>query len=313
MHFQLRYVTADFDFGAATISIRDDLGAITFLLRKRLAQDAPPPPEAGDGLVAVTCQREVPESLTQEATAGRPVTTATEIVAKTYRDLQDHLARMLRLVRWRGNYNGKPNPLRMPPDLSWSFDGAQWQPVARIAVRLKVTFGSPITPWSPEAEEFVRKESLGGLDEPLAHEMLREAWANRAQNPRSSVVLAIAAAEVGFKQFASKASSDGGWNLSRNLLSAHLLKMLTKFPWSELRLRINGKVPAVPNSITAKLDEGVRLRNMIVHEGVPKLESEAVDSMLTAVRDLLYLLDALRIRQSWPTTHLSHDVRKELA
>jgi hypothetical protein len=151
---------------------------------------------------------------------------------------------MLRLVRWRGNYDCKPNPLRVLPELGWSLDGVQGQPVQRIAVRERLvpTPNSVPTRWTPEAEAFVKEEAPGKLDEPLGHELLREAWANRGQNPRSSLVLAIVAAEVGFKQFASRTSADGGWFLSKRFLSAHLLRMLTKFRWSELKLQVNGKV-----------------------------------------------------------------------
>jgi hypothetical protein len=311
MHFQLRYITTDFDFGDAQISITDDAKKMSFLLRKRLPEDVPPPIDPGDGVAIVTCHREVPDTLSTDAASGQQVTTSTKAVAEAYQDMLDHMVRMLRLVRWRANSAGKPNQLRMLPDLSWSFDGVQWQPVQRIATSFKIGFGSVPTRWTPEAEEFVKKESSGGLDEPLGHELLREAWVNRGQNPRSSLVLAIAAAEVGFKQFASKTSSDGGWVLSKNFLSAHLLKMLTKFPWPALKLQVNGKVPAIPDSITSKLEEGVRLRNLIVHEGVEKLEGETVNSVLTSVRDLLYFLDALRTRQSWPINYMTQEARKE--
>ena len=155
---------------------------------------------------------------------------------------------------------------------------------------MKILFGPVPTQWTSEAEEFVKKESSGQLDEPLGHELLREAWANRGQNPRSSLVLAVAAAEVGFKQFASTTLSKRGRALSKNL------GMLTKFPCSELDLRLNGKMLTVADTITSALEEGVRLRNLIVHTGVAELKGETVDSLLTSVRDLLYFLDAVRTR-----------------
>jgi len=311
MHFQLCYITADFDFGDVQISVTDDVKKMSFLLRKRLPEDFPPPIEPGDGIVTVTCQRAVPDTLCADAVSGQPVTTATKEVNGAYHDMQDHMLRMLRLVRWRANSKARPNQLRRLPDLKWSFDEVQWQSVHWMAVSFKLLFDSVPARWPPEAEEFVKKESSGGLDEPLGHELLREAWANREQSPRSSLVLAIAAAEVGFKQFASRTSSDGGWVLSNNLLSAHLLKMLTKFPWPALKLQINGKEPTIPGSIASNLEEGVRLRNLIVHEGIAEMEGKRVNSVLILVGDLLYFLDALRTHQSWPLNHMSHEAKKD--
>src|ERR1700680_1320151 len=217
MHFQLRYIMTDFDLGDAQISVTDNVKKMSIFLRKRLPEDVPPPIEHGDGVVTVTCQREVPDTLVAEAAAGGPVTTSTEAVKIAYHDMQDHMVRMIRLIRWRANSHGRTNPLRGLPDLSWSFDGVQWKPVVRIAVSTTLLFVSGPTQWTSEAEEFVRKESAGQLDEPLAHELLREAWANRGQNPRSSLVLAVAAAELGFKQFASTTFSKRGRALSKNL------------------------------------------------------------------------------------------------
>src|ERR1700686_5456247 len=167
MYFQLRYITADFDFGDEQISVTDDAKKMSFLLRKRLPEDGHSPTVPGHGVVTMTCQREVPDILSTEAASGQPVTTSTKEVNDAYHDMQDHVVRMLRLVRWRANSKGRPNPLRGLPDLSWSFDGVQWQPVRRNLSRLTIVFGPVQAQWTPEAEEFVRKELSGELDEPL--------------------------------------------------------------------------------------------------------------------------------------------------
>jgi hypothetical protein len=312
MHFQLRYITADFDFGDAQISIVDNVKEMHFLLRKRVRDDAASPVEVDDGVVIVTCEREVPDALSSDAASGKPVTTSVREVADARHGMYDHMMRMLRLVRWRANSKSRPNQLRGLPDLSWSFDGSQWQPVVRIAVSGVWAFGSVPTRWTSEAEEFMRKESSNALDEPLGHELLREAWANQGENPRSSVVLAVAAAEVGFKQFVSKTYSENGWFLSRTFQSKPLLEMIAKFPWSDLRLRINEKIPSIPESILNELRDGIHLRNLIVHTGVAKLEGETAGPVLTAVRELLYFLDAVRTHQSWPLNYIGREALKEL-
>ena len=109
MHFQLRYIMTD--FGDAQISVTYDVKEMSICIRKRLPEDVPPTIEEGDGIVTTTCQREVPDTLVAEATAGGPVTTRTEAVKIAYHDMQDHMARMLRLVRWRANSHGRPYPI----------------------------------------------------------------------------------------------------------------------------------------------------------------------------------------------------------
>jgi hypothetical protein len=63
--------------------------------------------------------------------------------------------------------------------------------------------------------------------------------------------------------------------------------MLTElFPWSKLKLQINGKKVSPPYSITTELQKAVLLRNEIVHRRAEAPNMATVDSVLTAVRDL---------------------------
>jgi hypothetical protein len=261
----------------------------------------------------VICQRDVPDALSADAASGKPVTTNVKEVWDAYRDMQGHMTRMLRLARWRANYfKGGLNPLRTFMDLDWSFDGVEWKPIQRIATSARLYISPQPTPWTVEAQHFMEKESSSELDEPLGHELLREAWTNRGQNPRSSVVLAVAAAEVGFKQFASKSFPETAWILE-SLQSPPLIHMLTKFPWSRLGLQLNNTVPTVPKSIIKELGNAVSLRNKIVHTGVAELKDTTVVSVIAAVRDLLYFLDALEGQgRSWSISNMSHEARKEL-
>jgi hypothetical protein len=100
--------------------------------------------------------------------------------------------------------------------------------------------------WNESAEQFVGKEVTGSVDEPIGHVLLREAWANQTENLRSSIVLAVAAAEVGFKQFASIVLPDSDW-LLESIQSPPLIKMLTElFPWTRLNVQIGGQTLKPP-------------------------------------------------------------------
>lgn len=311
MYFRVQYIIRDFKFGDAQISVSDPAKQIDVLLSKRPGDETSPPLERNQGIAKATCQRELPTRHHDEAVSSGSLSIRKEIVSQVHHDMYEMILHTIRLARWRCNStNGIPNPIQWGGEFDWSVDGVAWKRVADN-LHLKMVFSRPFIPWTNETAEFVAAKVLGDLDEPLGHQLLREAAANRKDNLRSSLVLAVVAAEVGFKQFASNTFPDTDWILEK-LPSPPLNTMLQVFPWPKLGVLINGKVPSIPDSIQGVLKKAVTLRNQIVHLGVANLEVETVDSVITAVRDLLYFLDALR-GQSWAGNYMSPDALKSLA
>src|SRR5580704_1910345 len=110
MYFELRYVTTDFDFRDQQISTSNSEKKMTFLLRKRLPDDAPLPAlEPLDGLVTITCEREMADRLYREAASSGLLSIKKEAVRQIFVDMFSHMLRMLRLIRWRANTEGKPH------------------------------------------------------------------------------------------------------------------------------------------------------------------------------------------------------------
>src|ERR1700693_5837240 len=305
MYFRVRYIIRDFLLGEAQIIVSDPARQIDVLISKRPGDETHPPLEPNQGVATATCQRQLAARHHDEAVSSGKLSVKREDVGEVQHELLEIILHTLRLARWRANLRGSPDQVQFAHEFSWSLDGKEWKPIADN-LRIQMLFGhSPR--WTNEAAEFVRTEVLGELDEPLRHEMLREAAANPSNNPRSSLILAVAAAEVGFKQFSSKVFPDTGWILEE-LQSPPLVKMLECFPWHKLGVTIYGKVPSIPVPIVNELKKAVTLRNQIVHAGGPKgtgkLKGETVDSVVTAVRDLLYFLDALR-GEKWAANHVS--------
>lgn len=301
MHFRLSYITRDFVFGDAEIRVSNPDKRIEIVYKKRPNDGGQPPYEGSDGLIVAVCERNLAERLHDEAVSSGVLSRNKGAVQEIFDDMADAIQRTLRLARWRANAIGGPNPIRMATVnyFVWSTDGSNWKPVADSAFStLRFQIPTDRT-WSRADAEFLQSELVKGTDEPLGHELLREADVNRRFNPRSSLILGVAAAEVGFKQFASKTLPDTAWLLE--LPSPPLVEMLHKFPWEQLKLRINGEVPAVPESIIEGLKKGVTLRNKIVHSGVANLSPDTLDSVLNTVKNLLYFLDALHgSGQHWP-------------
>lgn len=299
MHFRLSYITKDFLFDDTEITVSDQDKGIAIVYKKRPQNSEPPPFEKNDGLIVAVCERNLTERLHNEALSSGVLSRNKEAVLRVYEDMHDCIQRTLRLARWRTNIRSGPNPIRSgtPNYFAWSVDGSDWKMVAN-SVFPKIRFLYSTHKWSKEDAEFLQTEIIKGSDEPLGHELLREADVNR-ENPRSSLILGVAAAEVGFKQFVSRALPDTAWLLE--LPSPPLVEMLHRFPWEQIKLRINGKVPAVPDVIIDELKKAITLRNKIVHSGIATLNPETLDSVLDTVSDFLYFLDMLHGNgRTWP-------------
>ncbi len=309
MRFRLRYITKDFYFGDAEIKVSDPDRGIEVVYRRLRTDDGEMPRvEFTDGLIVATCERSLSERLQNEAVNSGVLSLKKEAVCNVYDDMYDSIERTLRLTRWRTNARGGPNPIRvaMQSYFAWSTEGSTWNMVADC-VSAKFEIEQIDRPWTGEDAAFLQTEILKGTNEPLGHELWREASANRKSNPRSSLILAVAAAEIGFKQFVSKRIPDAAWLMG--LPSPPLVEMLNKFPWGQVKLRINDKVPAVPESIVGELKKAVNLRNKIVHSGVANLTFETLDSILTTVHDFLYFRDMLHeTGHEWPAKFISPEV-----
>ncbi len=299
MHFRLTYIARDFLFGDAEIRVSDSEKGVEVTYKQRPNDNQPPAFEENDGLIVAVCERTLTERLNSEAVASGVLSRNKEAVSKVFDDMTDTIQRTLRLARWRTNIRSGPNPIRsaIPNYFAWSVDGSDWKMVAD-SVSLKIKFLYSTHNWSKEDAEFLQSEIVKGSNEPLGHELLREADVNQ-ENPRSSLILGVAAAEVGFKQFVSRTFPDAAWLLE--LPSPPLVDMLTRFPWEQIKLRINGKVPAVPETIVMELRKAVTLRNKIVHLGTASLTPETLESILDTVSDFLYFLDMLHgSGRNWP-------------
>jgi hypothetical protein len=111
----------------------------------------------------------------------------------------------------------------------------------------------------------VQELTTMGSYEPLGHELFHEAWELRNDNPRSSLVIGLAAAETGFKQFSSNLIPEASW-LIQNVPSPPLVKMLQNFlPQIPTKNKIYGKTLSPPQDFLDILTKGNNLRNDIVH------------------------------------------------
>jgi hypothetical protein len=212
-------------------------------------------------------------------------------------------------LRWRKNVLGPHQPFSSRGG-KWSRDNKYWHP---IPTGLGISLGDifSITRFSKEEKKDIRKIVKERKEEPVYHEMYREAWGQRHSNPRSSLVTGLSALEVATKITISSLVPKSEW-LIENLPSPPVVKILRDFiPSLEALNMINGAVLSPPDDILETLKKAVSKRNQIIHLGGQALKGDKLDVMLNAIKDTIWLLDYY-LGYEWAYQFISEETRREL-
>ncbi len=213
------------------------------------------------------------------------------LIGEVLDDMDSAINLTMRTIIWKLGLANAHNFIRSGNALMWSFNGTEWNSVPG-QISLNISFGLPFKK-EVDSKEFEAIQALltSKIEQPLGHELFSEAWAQKQTNPRSALIIGVAAAEAGFKEFATKMIPEASWIL-QNIPSPPLKKMLEEFlPNLPVKLKFNDKSPTIPEEILNSLQKGITIRNNIVHGGDYKLKVETVEKILRSIRNLLYLLD----------------------
>ncbi|MBP2045186.1 hypothetical protein [Methanobacterium aggregans] len=223
--------------------------------------------------------------------------------------LSSYIIRTIDMLRWRFALKGEHNYLKSFKDYNFSLDGKIWfkMPPSKKSLTIRPELISNM-----DYRRINEAQNLMQIydREPLEHEMYREAYSNLNTNPRSSLIMAVSSAEVGFKRLANELHPQNEW-LLENIQSPPLRKMLKDYlPLLPTKLKINGKV-LVPPHIVRAINKAVEERNKLVHTGISKIDKDELLEILDVVNDLLYLFDYYRGFE-WALGHLSLETQKAL-
>jgi hypothetical protein len=233
------------------------------------------------------------------------------IVLAVCNDVRDELlgsaSRLVRFLRWRFNRPWPAQPMRAV-ELLWSLDTAEWEPAPRRPSS-PATFGDVGRELTDESVEIIERVwQAGEVAEPLARQIFLEAHTLADENPRASLVLAVAAAEVAIKQFAASHSGreSEAWLISK-LPSPSIRVLLRDYmPFFTDKRTTDGR--AVPRHLQSALHDAAEARNNIVHQGESGYDEEQLANVFVAVNDLLYLLDWFAGHE-WAFAHLGDVTR----
>jgi hypothetical protein len=218
-----------------------------------------------------------------------------KFIVKAEGELTSYANRAAKLLRWRLNLGGSHELLQRKLLSQWSFDnGESWIPLP-IDFRISISSLAPRTLDSDEVD-FLQTAIDANLTEPLAHEILQEATSLCQKNPRSSLIMAVLAAEVGIKQFVISAAPQTEW-LVENLQSPPIVKIAVEL------IPVLAKMN-IPEPIIDDLKTAVNLRNAMIHRGVANLKQDRLSKSIRAVGLLLNWLDANR-GEVWARKYLA--------
>jgi hypothetical protein len=234
-------------------------------------------------------------------------------IGRVYEEVDRFLAplrrsglRLARLLRWRAGLDFQALTINQD---HLSLDGNTW--LALSAARSATLSIVQIFPAMSEeiTKEIIQQYEAGG-DEPLAHQLFNDAWNLRQTNPRASLVVAVAAAEVGLKKVIGLIVPDAQW-LLEEISAPPIGKMLRKYiPLLKVKSHITGKQIVPPSKLINKLEEAASARNKIVHVGQKAPEPKELLEMLEAIRDFMWVCDMYR-GQLKDSSFISADVLKE--
>lgn len=208
--------------------------------------------------------------------------------------------------------------------LRWRFGLSGYDPVFKDTnVTAQLANGRPLdlylVPQSAMGDDSAAIEQ-GGLSaiadlvtssqrEPVPHELWREAWNLRHSNPRSSLVIGVAAAEVGLKQLIATLVPNAK-SLVENIPSPPLDTMIRKvLPDLPIRADVEPSRRA-PRHLRTAIIAAVEDRNRIVHLGA--MPRGDLRGALLAIRELLYMFD-MYSGHPWAADLLTEQTRSALA
>lgn len=295
IYFRLKYIVKSMELDSTkTIEWQSDVLAYPtkFLLRPLKEEELKPSFKKNDLICIIVSEEEM---LTEDLAIYRAITDKIPSETRALIDsMLDHLSsyaqRTLDLFLWmRGATIYKP--VRYFYGYSFSFDNETWKSLPE-----QVSFGPPLVSTlmsntvSDTFSESVIQMVKQGVALPLSHSLYGEAWEQAFTNPRSSLVIAIAALETAVKHCLAQLHPMRVRSFKKNnvplkkLIREELLKCKTKE-------NIRGTVLPPPPTVIKSLEKGIQLRNKIVHgQGLP-IPQETLHDILYAIRDVIYLID----------------------
>jgi hypothetical protein len=210
---------------------------------------------------------------------------------------------LVSILRWRYAQEGPPSPIGSRGLFCSSDNGDVWHRLpGRYSIKSVTPPHSVLNPDMIDSEEVIEfLESTS--QEPVGHELLREAKELRHTSPRSSVLIAVSAIEVAVKSVIVEKVSDAAW-LVDSMQSPPVVDMLTDY-FPRLFAGENQLYePTKKQGIIKTILDAVTIRNQMAHKGAPPPKEEKVSEILAAAQEMLWICDYY-VGHKWAELHIN--------
>jgi hypothetical protein len=228
-----------------------------------------------------------------------------EIVDPIFRALRIDLTASIAILRWRYAITDSPVNSMSKWSEDVSFDGSNWRGISTLR-GMSIIFSGPFTKLNSSAAGEVSRLHKEGAEPPLALQLINEARNQRTAHPRSSLVIAVTAAEVAIKQLIGTLAPDARW-LAENMPSPPIFKILKEYvPKLKVKARSNQLPLRPPNKLINRLTEAVEFRNKVVHAGETPPNPDKLLEIIAAMEDVVWIC-VMYSGHAWAGHHISHD------
>ena len=231
------------------------------------------------------------------------------ICSQTRATLQDQAERFVKLLRWQQEIDGPHVLFADRGTLYWNVNLNEYWGVSFGAQSSSGRSPAGIT-WDEEDQsDFGCLWSQSDMNEPLAHELLREAFAAYDSAPRSALLMAASALETGIKMHIAKLVPDARWILLE-APSPPIFKMFRTYLFD---LHQSRGTAIANQDVWKELFRGVQkiaeYRNDLTHTGaMPANVASELPELMEQTRDILYVLDVLEGHE-WAKNNVRNKVR----
>jgi hypothetical protein len=213
-------------------------------------------------------------------------------------ELHDAAEDVVGALRWRSRTLGPRNPFSSR-GIEWALDGEHWKrlPASTHVEHQDVAQLAVMPDTAAELQTLLDRAEL----EPLAHALYREAWSQRRSNPSSSLLIGMAALEIGVKHYIAACVPAATW-LVENVPSPPIAQIIQSYlpsldpPGGSRIDRFDDKTIQAIRTATTK-------RNELAHRGV-QMPHDLLLRTLRVVRNVLWTLDVAR-GHSWAAEYVS--------
>lgn len=233
-----------------------------------------------------------------------------DFILQANRELAEGIRRAARVLRWRLGLDGEHYPFSLVgPGAEWSLEESLW--FVLPSERRTLIRQDPIVRPTVELQGELQATLGDRGDEPIAHQLFREAYGHRRDNRRSALVIGVAALEVGVKAFLGDRVPDARWLIS-NLVAPPIHRMLAEFlPTVPAPCMIDRQVKAPPKAVLDTIKKAVEIRNRIAHATGEDVSRDTLEECLLAIRDTLWLMDFYS-GATWALANVSDTTRTAL-